>query len=95
MAEIRYPPLRWPFGHAVMAMLLLAAGCCGVVTAPPACPSEQLAQYRVELSTFWSREAFPKHYPQWRPHAQWTKLLGKPNAQWTKLQGKPLDQAAG
>uniref|UniRef100_A0A6A7FVQ0 Spondin-2 n=1 Tax=Hirondellea gigas TaxID=1518452 RepID=A0A6A7FVQ0_9CRUS len=40
------------------------------------CPSEQLAQYRVVFNTHWSREEFPKHYPQWRPHAQWTKLLG-------------------
>ncbi|XP_065295829.1 spondin-2 isoform X1 [Dermacentor albipictus] len=52
------------------ALLLLALG-------PPcheACRG--LAQYRVTLATAWTASRFPKHYPQWRPAAQWSQLFG-------------------
>lgn len=44
---------------------------------PQACPPDKLTTYRVVLHTFWTREMFPKHYPEWRPPAQWSKLIGE------------------
>lgn len=44
---------------------------------PQACPQDKLTSYRVVLHTFWTREMFPKHYPEWRPPAQWSKLIGE------------------
>lgn len=41
------------------------------------CQSTKLVVYSVTFSTFWDRETFPKHYPEWRPPAQWSKLVGK------------------
>lgn len=42
--------------------------------ASPACHG--LAQYRLTLVTAWTVGRFPKHYPQWRPPAQWSQLFG-------------------
>ncbi|KAL7735819.1 hypothetical protein ACLKA6_017823 [Drosophila palustris] len=39
------------------------------------CTLDRLAVYKVVLHTYWTRELFPKHYPDWRPTAQWTKTL--------------------
>lgn len=41
------------------------------------CISDRLAVYKVVLHTYWTRDLFPKHYPDWRPPAQWTKTSGK------------------
>ncbi|XP_016979734.1 uncharacterized protein LOC108045064 [Drosophila rhopaloa] len=41
------------------------------------CTLDRLAVYKVVLHTYWTRELFPKHYPDWRPTAQWTKTLGR------------------
>lgn len=41
------------------------------------CQSTKLVVYKVTFSTFWNREKFPKQYPEFRPPAQWTKLVGK------------------
>lgn len=41
------------------------------------CTLDRLAVYKVVLHTYWTRELFPKHYPDWRPTAQWTKTVGK------------------
>ena len=45
---------------------------------------------QVELHTYWDNRTFPKHYPAWRPKAQWTKLVGEswcnnPVGKWTVL----------
>jgi len=29
------------------------------------------------VQTHWSRELFPKHFPEWRPPAQWSRLVGR------------------
>ena len=42
------------------------------------CDGDKLAVYRVVFNTFWDRETFPKQYPEWRPPAQWSKLIGEP-----------------
>ncbi|XP_039955750.1 spondin-1 [Bactrocera tryoni] len=41
------------------------------------CQLDRLAVYKVVLHTYWKRDLFPKHYPDWRPTAQWTKTLGR------------------
>ncbi|XP_043270150.1 uncharacterized protein mspo isoform X2 [Venturia canescens] len=38
---------------------------------------DKLALYKVILRTYWSRARFPKHYPEWRPPAQFGKLVGR------------------
>lgn len=38
---------------------------------------DKLALYKITLRTFWSRARFPKHYPEWKPPAQFGKLIGK------------------
>ena len=43
---------------------------------PKLCQPDRLTVYRVTLNTVWSPRNFPKHYPQWRPPAQWSKLVG-------------------
>ena len=43
---------------------------------PFVCDPDKLLVYRVTLSTHWSRTNFPKQYPEWRPPAQWSKMIG-------------------
>lgn len=38
---------------------------------------DKLAIYKVILRTYWSRARFPRHYPEWRPPAQFGKLIGE------------------
>ena len=46
---------------------------------PSQCDADKLMVYRVTLATHWSRTLFPKQYPEWRPPAQWSKLVGQFN----------------
>ena len=41
------------------------------------CGGEFMAKYNLTIETFWSRDVFTKQYPLFRPHAQWSKLVGK------------------
>lgn len=41
------------------------------------CQSDRLVVYKVVLHTYWTRDLFPKHYPDWKPVAQWTKTVGE------------------
>lgn len=41
------------------------------------CHPDKMTVYRMVLHTYWTREKFPKHYPDWRPPAQWSKIYGK------------------
>ena len=56
---------------AALWLVVLAARAQG------ACSADELAVYRVYLDTHWSRELFPKQYPEWRPPAGWSKLVGE------------------
>ena len=40
------------------------------------CDPNKLTVYRINLQTAWSPKLFPKQYPEWRPPAQWSKLIG-------------------
>ena len=41
------------------------------------CRSDVLVLYKLVFTTFWSRESFPRQYPEWRPQAHFSKLIGK------------------
>jgi hypothetical protein len=43
------------------------------------CDGDHLAVYTLRLETHWSRDVFPKQFPEWRPPAQWSRLVGKCN----------------
>lgn len=46
---------------------------------------DKLALYKVTLRTYWSRARFPRHYPEWKPPAQFGKLIGESlNDIWNK-----------
>lgn len=49
------------------------------------CQPDKLTVYKVVLHTFWSRDKFPKHYPDWRPPAQWSKVFGRSHDKSFKL----------
>lgn len=61
--------------------LLLAVGalCVGARTVYPSggCDSQKMTVYKVLVETAWDREVFPKQYPEWRPPAQWSKVVGR------------------
>ncbi|XP_059483713.1 spondin-2-like isoform X2 [Neocloeon triangulifer] len=57
---------------AVFFVLLVAAS-----ATQQNCPADTLAVYRVVLNTHWTKELFPKQYPEFRPPAQWSRLLGR------------------
>ncbi|TRY76744.1 hypothetical protein TCAL_08000 [Tigriopus californicus] len=40
------------------------------------CQSDKLAIYTVTFTTYWDSTTFPKQYPEWRPPAQWSKVVG-------------------
>ena len=52
---------------------------CRDVYSRTTCDPDKLTVYRIYLQTAWSRDHFPKQYPEWRPPAQWSKLIGKFN----------------
>nr|CAD7452186.1 unnamed protein product [Timema tahoe] len=52
-----------------MAVLLVCA-----VAAKDACHGDNLAVYNLTLQTNWTEKLFPKHFPEWRPPAQWSGL---------------------
>ncbi|XP_066152781.1 spondin-2 [Euwallacea fornicatus] len=64
-------------------LLLLLCALLGLASAAfkgdpgESCQPDKLTVYKVVLHTFWSRESFPKHYPDWRPPASWSKVFGR------------------
>ncbi|KAF4531453.1 hypothetical protein B566_EDAN004224 [Ephemera danica] len=64
----------------VLLLLLLGLHCllvsCAAAAGPSSgCSPDKLAVYQLEVRTFWTRDRFPKHYPDWRPPAQWSKTI--------------------
>lgn len=68
---------------AIAACVCLALCAAAATAAPPRmqegepCQPDKLTVYKVVLHTFWTRDKFPKHYPDWRPPAQWSKVFGE------------------
>lgn len=62
----------------VLFLLLLPALAAAVLPSDTdACNPDKMTVYKMVLHTYWTREKFPKHYPDWRPPAQWSKVYGK------------------
>jgi len=53
-----------------LSLLSLGLAVCGE------CPAEQSARYHLTITTLWSHHTFPRQYPEWRPPAQWSKVIG-------------------
>lgn len=62
---------------ACLALCAVAALAAPIGSESEPCQPDKLTVYKVVLHTFWSREKFPKHYPDWRPPAQWSKVFGE------------------
>lgn len=41
------------------------------------CGFGDIQKFRLQFIGLWSRERFPKQYPEYRPHAQFGRLIGK------------------
>lgn len=41
------------------------------------CDADRLAVYSLRMEAQWNRELFPKQFPEWRPPAQWSRLVGR------------------
>ena len=63
---------------AILFVFSLSCAAASPVSSGTECDADKLAVYRVVFDTFWDRETFPKQYPEWRPPAQWSKLIGEP-----------------
>ncbi|XP_063221755.1 spondin-2-like [Bacillus rossius redtenbacheri] len=62
----------------LLLLLLLACGAArGLLPGTDKCTADRLVTYRLVLDTHWTRELFPKQYPETRPPAQWSKLVGR------------------
>ncbi|XP_030554672.1 uncharacterized protein LOC115758257 [Drosophila novamexicana] len=71
------PTPNTPPATAAAAAAVAAAASATQPAPQTGCTLDRLAVYKVVLHTYWTRELFPKHYPDWRPTAQWTKTLGR------------------
>jgi len=52
-------------------------GQCGSYTQDWQKKQDKLVLYKISLKTYWSKARFPRHYPEWKPPAQFGKLIGK------------------
>ncbi|KAI5646045.1 hypothetical protein NE865_01938 [Phthorimaea operculella] len=59
-----------------LVVAVLAVAAAAVVADPDGCNPDKMTVYRMVLHTYWTREKFPKHYPDWRPPAQWSRVYG-------------------
>lgn len=92
----RVPPPAALAGLAALAVAILAGPVAAVAAAPPSppadssCQPDKLTVYKMVMHTFWSRDRFPKHYPDWRPPAQWSKVIGE----WIRAENTPAPPAS-
>lgn len=70
--------------HFMLMMLTLGQGVHSmpVPTDVPMCTASEPAQYKLTFTGKWSRAAFPKQYPVYRPPAQWSNIVGKSTGNW-------------
>lgn len=70
--------------HFMVMMLTLGQGVHSmpVPTDVPMCTASEPAQYKLTFTGKWSRAAFPKQYPVYRPPAQWSNIVGKSTGNW-------------
>ena len=73
----------WAGCRSPSMMLLLTVYYCFVFTSSLSsglkvpCQQDKLVVYKVIFATYWDEKTFPRQYPEWRPPAQWSKLVGK------------------
>lgn len=41
------------------------------------CKPKIMAEYELAFHGAWAESVYPRMYPKYRPHAQWSKLIGK------------------
>lgn len=51
--------------------------CAGFQNTPNKCKETQVVLYNLKFEARWTKEDFPKQYPERRPPAQWSNLIGK------------------
>lgn len=68
--------MSFPLWHLMVIMCLGMASLSLSGATPSTCRQDELTVYEVMMETHWSPRDFPKHYPEWRPPAQWSKLIG-------------------
>ncbi|CAH0719865.1 unnamed protein product, partial [Brenthis ino] len=61
---------------ARFVLMLLPLVAAALSSDSDTCNPDKMTVYRMVLHTYWTREKFPKHYPDWRPPAQWSKIYG-------------------
>ncbi|CAH2084518.1 unnamed protein product [Euphydryas editha] len=61
----------------IVLLLLPLVAAALPATDTDVCNPDKMTVYRMVLHTYWTREKFPKHYPDWRPPAQWSRIYGK------------------
>lgn len=67
------------FTHLLVVLWTLGGGVqpMPVPTDVPMCTALEPAHYKLTFTGKWSRSAFPKQYPVYRPPAQWSNIVGK------------------
>lgn len=61
----------------LLLVMLLPALAAAATGESDVCNPDKMTVYKMVLHTYWTREKFPKHYPDWRPPAQWSKVYGE------------------
>lgn len=74
--------IRWPLLSTLLLgshILLVVAQCGSSIQDRQESQDRQdkLALYKISMRTYWSRARFPRHYPEWKPPAQFGKLIGR------------------
>lgn len=84
------------FAHLLVVLWTLGGGVqpMPVPTDVPMCTASEPAHYKLTFTGKWSRSAFPKQYPVYRPPAQWSNIVGKcdsPSLQRSKQQNHQVE----
>lgn len=66
----------------LVTLLTMGTQSLPVPTDIPVCTASETAHYQLTFTGKWSRSAFPKQYPVYRPPAQWSNIVGKSSARW-------------
>uniref|UniRef100_A0AAY4F0E2 Spondin domain-containing protein n=2 Tax=Denticeps clupeoides TaxID=299321 RepID=A0AAY4F0E2_9TELE len=63
-------------GGLLLIVALLIGGGAAPMDVDPICSATKAAHYSLLFTGKWSQTTFPKHYPLYRPSAQWSPLIG-------------------
>ncbi|XP_049828600.1 spondin-2-like isoform X1 [Schistocerca gregaria] len=89
----RPPQLPLPQPLVLLALVVTATAALAASAVPghERCLPGRLAVYRLVLHTHWTRARFPRHYPEWRPPAQFSPLVGRTHSRDFRLfrEGEP------